>query len=608
MTGGAAEPSPAGPARRDALLLRAWWVPVVLAALPLALGLGLLAQRTWYPIGDYAQANLRLLSFWRHPPLVGAAGRIVGPGGVQGNHPGPAQFWLSWPAWRALGGSSWAVNASVALTNLLGAAVAVACARRVGGRTGAAAVGVVALVLVGGYGPEVMLQPWNPSMPLLWFLALLVATWGVLGGHVGLLPVVAGTASYVVQCHTGYAPLALALCALAGGAALLAAARSADRAGALRRLAPWLGAIGAVAAVLWSPPAVDQLSHDPGNVTILLHSFSHPDEGYVGLGQALHLLVLQLDPTGGWLRGTEARAGLPVGGIALLGAWAASGIAARRAVPARWARLDAVLAVALVVGWLSISRIFGLPYVYLFKWTWVLTGLLVLATAAHLLAGARARPALPAWVGDGRLVQGGLAGLAVVGLVAGGLRFAATEVSSEQHSDTIAGLIGPTTAGLDPDARYLVTWRDPAGLGGVGFGMLLELERRGFDVGVSEPSSAPGEPHRVRAPDEVDAVVHVVSGAPAIDAALALPRAREVARFDARTGAERARAVALTERAARRLTEEGRAEQAATLRGGGNLFGVLLSGPLPDDVVADITELVALFLPTAVVVTPSTSG
>ena len=33
-------------------------------------------------------------------------------------------------------------------------------------------------------------------------------------------------------------------------------------------------------------------------------------------------------------------------------------------------------------------------------------------------------------------------------------------------------------------------------------------------------------------------------------------------------------------------------------------LAILLSGDLPDDVVADITELVDLFLPTAVVVAP----
>ena len=71
--------------------LRWWWAPGALAALPVALGLALLARHTWYPIGDFSQANLRLLSFWGDPPLVGAAGRIVGEGGVQGNHPGPAQ-------------------------------------------------------------------------------------------------------------------------------------------------------------------------------------------------------------------------------------------------------------------------------------------------------------------------------------------------------------------------------------------------------------------------------------------------------------------------------------------------------------------------------------
>lgn len=582
-----------------ARLARLWWLPGALATLPVALGLALLARRTWYPIGDYAQAALRMQSFWDHPPLVGAAGRIVGEGGVQGNHPGPAQFWLTWPAWKVLGGSSWAVNASVALSGLLGGAVAVAVARRVGGRTAAAAVGAVVLVLVGGFGPEVVLMPWNPSMPLLWFGVLVLATWGATSAHRGLLPVVAGAASYVVQCHTGYAPVALALCALAGGWVVVTGVRS----GSWVPTLAWTGGAVAVAALLWSPPLADQIRHDPGNVDILLHSFSHPDEPYVGLGRALHLLLLQLDPTGGWVRGAEPMAGVPVGGVVLLAAWLGTGLAARRALAPLWRRLDLVLAVGVVGAWLSISRIFGVPFVYLYKWTWVLTGLLVLAAAVHVrtLAAARAPERTR------RAVPVAIAALTVVGLVAGGLRFARTEVSSPRHSEVIAGLVEPTVAGLDPDARYLVAWQDPAALGGVGFGMVLELERRGFDVGADARFSAAVEPHRVRSSDEVDAVVHVVSGAPAIERTLALPGARLLAEVDPRSPAERARAAEVTEHAVARLREEGRTELAEALAGEGNLFGLLLAPDLPPDVKADVTELIELFLPTAVIVTPPLS-
>lgn len=577
-----------------------WWLTLVLAAAPLVVGLAALAQHAWYPIGDLGQANLRMLSFWSDPPLVGAAGRIAGEGGVQGNHPGPAQFWLTWPLWTLLGGSSWALNASVAASNLAGAAVAVVCARRVGGRSAAWAVGGAAVVLVGGFGPEVMLQPWNPSMPLTWFLALVVATWGVTCGRAGLLPVVAATASYVVQCHTGYAPLALGLCALAGGWTIVAAVRADDRSAALRGIAPWIGAAIVVAGLLWTPTLIDQIVHDPGNVSILLYSFSHPDEEYVGLGDALRLTLLQLDPSAGALRGREAMDGTPIWGAALVAVWVATGVAARTSLSTVWRRLDVVVGATIVGGWISISRIFGLPFVYLFKWMWVLCALVVVATAAHGVALLRrSGRTVP-----GRALTAAATVVALVGLSVGLARFSSAEVSGERYSDTVAGLIGPTEEALDRGNVYLVRWVDPAALGGVGFGMVLELERRGFDVGVDERFSAAAEPHRVRDEGTADDVVWVVSGRTAIEAALARPGARLVAEVDPRSASEVARHAELVRRASARLEEVGRPEQAQEMRADGNLFAILLSGDLPEDVVADITELVDLFLPTAVVVAP----
>lgn len=581
-------------------LARYWWLTLVAASVPLVIGLAVLAQHTWYPIGDLGQANLRMLSFWSHPPLVGAAGRIAGEGGVQGNHPGPAQFWLTWPLWALLGGSSWALNASVAASNLAGAAVAVACARRIGGATAAWAIGLAAVVLVGGFGPEVMLQPWNPSMPLMWFLALVVATWGVTAGRLGMLPIVAATASYVVQCHTGYAPLALGLCGLAGGWAVVAAARADgdERPTQARLTFAWGGAAVVAAALMWVPPAIDQLVHDPGNLTILLHSFSHPDEDYVGLGRALRLVLLQLDPSAGTLRGREAMDGTPVAGLVLLVVWAASGAAAWRSLTSVWRRLDVVVAASVLGGWVSISRIFGLPFVYIYKWMWVLCALVVVCTAAHLVAvaGRRGR------VVPHRAAVGVSVALLVVGLGVGIGRFSAAEVSGERYSDTVAGLIGPTEDALDPDQPYLVRWVDPAALGGVGFGMVLELERRGFDVGVDERFSAAAEPHRVRDEGDAAAVVWVVSGRVAIEAAQERPGARLVVEVDPRSPAEVRRHEQLIARAADRLDEIGRADLADQMRADGNLFAILLAGELPEDVVADITELVDLFLPTAVVI------
>ena len=87
------------------------WVVIATAigALPVLVAVLALAQQTWHPIGDLAQSTLRMHSFWHHPPLVGTAGRI-GTFENQGNHPGPAMFWVAWPLWRLLGAMPRTVN------------------------------------------------------------------------------------------------------------------------------------------------------------------------------------------------------------------------------------------------------------------------------------------------------------------------------------------------------------------------------------------------------------------------------------------------------------------------------------------------------------------
>ena len=85
---------------------------------------------------------------------------------------------------------------------------------------------------------------------------------------------------------------------------------------------------------------------------------------------------------------------------------------------------------------------------------------------------------------------------------------------------------------------------------------------------------------------------------------LARPGARLLVEVDPRSASEVRRHDELVARASGRLEAVGEPELADQLRADGNLFAILLSGDLPDDVVADITELVDLFLPTAVVVAP----
>src|SRR5690606_25560659 len=98
------------------------------------------------------------------------------------------------------------------------------------------------------------------------------------------------------------------------------------------------------------------------------------------------------------------------------------------------------------------------------------------------------------------------------------------EVPSARQSELVAQLTPPTIAALqaaDPagtgearDGRYLITWTDPIALGSAPQGLMLELERQGFDVRVLpvEVQEVAMRSHRVARPEEVTAELHVAIG------------------------------------------------------------------------------------------------
>jgi hypothetical protein len=94
--------------------------------------------------------------------------------------------------------------------------------------------------------------------------------------------------------------------------------------------------------------------------------------------------------------------------------------------------------------------------------------------------------------------------------------------------------------GGGPDETFLMTWVDPVHLGGPGFSLMLELERRGFDVRAPASMRLGVRGHRVASSDQVDATIHVAIGVPAIEEARARTDARELAYHDPRTPAQRA--------------------------------------------------------------------
>ena len=127
-----------------------------------------------------------------------------------------------------------------------------------------------------------LIQPWNPYLPLIAWIVVLLATWSVLcGDHMMLVPLVVA-ASFAAQTHIPYLTMAGGLGLFAVAVVVVRCWRSDDRRSFVRPLA-WTGGLF---AVLWLAPLVEQIRHDPGNLRRLIDHFTSPAEDAIGWRRA----------------------------------------------------------------------------------------------------------------------------------------------------------------------------------------------------------------------------------------------------------------------------------------------------------------------------------
>ena len=586
-------------------------VAVVTAVIALPIVVAAIAVRTprWYPLVDLAQIEMRVRDVGSaDPPLVGPIGRFFGYD-TQGFHPGPLSFWLLAPVYRLLGASSWALQVSAATLNVAALAATVWAGHRRWGLRGALLVGAGLAVLMRAYGTVTLVYPWNPYMCVLFWALFLVCAWGVLCGDLPLLPVAVVAGTLCTQTHIAYVTLVGGVGLLVAGSLVLAHRRARGDRAARRRLVQWTVAAAALGTLLWAPVVAEQISADPGNVSIVVDSFRHPTDEPVGVTDAWRLLTQHLDVVALLAGDRGDAAASSAVGVALLVAWAVAALVAVRRGDRTLVRLHAVVAAALVLGFLSISRILGVPWFYLTLWALGTATLALVATVATV-APAVATAVTARW-GGGRpdaFARVPYAALAVALLVPTSLLALdapGTEDVDADVSDRLAQVVEPTVDAIEEgtvaggaEGTYLVTWDDQTNLGGQGFGLMLELERRGYRVRAREEQRLGVRDHRVADPAECDAEIHLASGDAAIERARDRPGAREIARHDERTPAQLAR----YERLRTQVIETLRARSLDDLvpRVDQSLFGLGNDDRLPADLGPPVAAMAGLPQPVAV--------
>jgi hypothetical protein len=374
--------------------------PLVVSAVALVVAVG----GDYRPFGDFAVIEMTTRAVGDHWPLAGNHSRD------HWHHPGPAMLYLLAVPYRLLGGASIALPLGALAINGASVAGMAIVARRRGGRPLMLITLLGCALLIRSLGPEQLRLPWQAWVTTLPYGLLVFLTWALACGDRWALPVAVLVASFVAQTHVGYVVLALPLVLL--GAAWLAWSH---RRGLVGLWAPSLCAL-CVGLVVWLPPAIDQLTNDPGNATVMARWFRQggdAGEGPHTLLDGWRVLSAQYWLTPEWLFGARppnlvgepSYVYEPVVPVLLA-------VVVLAAVVLWWRRVSdsgqlvAVWAVASVIGVVATARTVGLLYEYRFGWARML-GMLagVIVGWAAWRAVVDWRPALERWASP-RFVEG----------------------------------------------------------------------------------------------------------------------------------------------------------------------------------------------------------
>ena len=472
-------------------------------------------------------------------------------------------------------------------------------------------------MLVHVYGTMVLTEPWNPYMPVLWWTLTLVALWAVVCDDLPMLPVAVFAASFCLQTHISYAGLVAGFAVAALAVFGVRAVRLRGDRPALRRLVGWSGVALVLGVVLWLPPIIDQATGDPGNMSIVVGHFLDPAEEPIGVERGAELFAVHLDP---WrfVAGEQDISGSRVPAALFVLLWAAAAVATWRLVPrtaghrSALLRLHAVIAVGLVLGFVSSTRILGFVWFYLTLWAWSLTMLMCVAIVWAVVLVVAARDRVPA-------VAPRLGLAAIVAVLVGWTAWFAVDARDAEptqavYSTILSEFTDVTTEAIDAGAlagwrtrralhrhvdRRRSTWARPA-----------TASSTSSNDGVTTPgprrsTSRACSSHRIVDPDDATGEIHISFG-PDIERWDEMPGFERLAWVDPRTDEQLA------------AYDEARTTTIEELRAAGRddlvplvdraPFQLYFNDELPEDLLTVVQVINDTGQPAAVYLGPPTTG
>lgn len=247
-------------------------IPIVVSAIRNGLA-------DWEPTWDAATAAVRIRDvFSAHPPLIGLAASTSLQSDEHYSFLGSLGWYLLAAPVHFLG-TTWGILLGLAVINSLACITAIWLIRRRVGEHGAIIACVALASLLWTIGSQAMVDPSQHHVGVIVAFCFFAAAWSVADGDAPALPVLAVTATYLMQGTMKYTlvvPVIGAWALVVWLVRLTRARRSGPPSDTSTPRVPlrWLIGTVVLAIVLWIPPVIDQVA-GTGNMGKLTHAFVH---------------------------------------------------------------------------------------------------------------------------------------------------------------------------------------------------------------------------------------------------------------------------------------------------------------------------------------------